>query len=132
MEEKINLKELILYIMVGVISTICVISILDSCSISKNGDGSYTRLYPITSYEMDDKTFTFSFTVEDGSEITFIESLRHNDLYFHDGEDTLVVISSEKEGKGTDGLKRSFIYLNSEKAKEYFGTMIDSMVENGG
>ena len=122
----------VLWILLIFVCWLYVVWLLCGCGTPNNLGGSYTRIYPITSYEMDGNWFTFSYTIEDGSGKIGKELRGHETLYFHEGEDTLVVISSEKDGKGTDGLKTFYVYLNSEKAKEYFGTMIDSMVENGG
>ena len=122
--------ELFFYVIIGVISTIILLSVLTSCAISIDSGESYTRLYPITSYSIESDRITATYIIEDGSE-GYINTPTTN-IYFHDGEDTLIVISSDEYGTDFDGVKDFYLYLNSEKTKESLGTMIDSMVENGG
>lgn len=104
--------------------------ILCGCGTPNNLGGSYTRLYPVTSYEIGSERFKATYTLEDDTEGYIDANISR--LYFHDGEDTLIVISSEKDGKDFDGVKEYYLYLNAENAKVVIGNMIDSMVESGG
>lgn len=122
--------SMFLWILLIFVCWLYVVWLLCGCGTPNNLGGSYTRLYPITSYEIEDDRITGTYIIEDGSEDDFNTATTR--VYFHDGEDTLVVISSEKDGKDLDGVKEFYLYLNAENAKVVIGNMIDSMVESGG
>ena len=131
------LKKILIFIIKAVLWFLLIIFLwlyvlwlLCGCGTPNNLGGSYTRLYPITSYEIEDERITATYIIEDGSEGEINTPATR--IHIHDGEDTLIVISSEKDGTDFDGVKDHYLYLNSENMKEYIGTMIDSMVENGG
>ena len=91
---------------------------LSGCA--SNLGGSYTRLYPVTSYEVEGEKVYATYTIEDGSESSVYFS-KHR-VYLHDGENTVIVISSDKDGTDFDGVKEFYLYLNEgdviEKIKE--------------
>lgn len=87
---------------------------LSGCS--SNLGGSYTRLYPVTDYLIKADGVDAVFTVEDNKEDSMY--FRRYAVYLHDGEDTVIVISADKDGKGLSGVKNVYLYLNAEKVAE--------------
>ena len=72
---------------------------------------SHTRLYQVTDYEIQSDGVEASYTLEDGDGFGHFNRDR---VFLHEGEDTLIIISWDENGKGFDGVKEYYLYLNED------------------
>ena len=104
-------------------TVICFFYLVSRFPVPSKLGGSYTRIYPVTAYEIESDGVDVVFTVEDDKESETYFDRRY--VYLHDGEDTVIVISSDRDGKGLDGVKECYLYLNAD-------TVAEKIKEKGG
>lgn len=92
----------------------CIICLLSGCS-TKLG-GSYTRIYPVYDYVIQTDGVHAYYTLE--NYITGDSFFKNSKVYLHDSEDTIIVISSNENGRGFAGLKECYLYLNENNYLE--------------